>query len=182
MVTTKTDIRVESLGQANLVDMGGQFGIAGHAAKLSLQTPQPTPESLAFVDITDEVVSFVRQTGIIFGVALLYSKHTTCTVVINERETLLMKDVALFLERLAPRNGYYHHNQFDIRTENMNPDEFPNGHAHCLAWLLGPSQWVPVLGGDLTLGTWQRLFMVELDAARPRELVVMAIGAAGSRG
>ena len=90
-----------------------------------------------------------------------------------------MKDVAQFLNGLAPRDGFYLHNQFDIRTENMNPDEFPNGHAHCQAWLLPTHQLVPVANGRLALGRWQRIFLVELDSARPRELVVQVWGLAG---
>lgn len=175
-MVTEVAIQVESLGRARL-DLGGQFSIVGYTAKLSLQTPQPSAEQLGLVDITEQVVDFVHGAGVHLGAVLLYSQHTTCTVVVNEKETLLMKDVAQFLNRLAPREGFYLHNQFDIRTENMNPDEFPNGHAHCQAWLLGNTQWVPVIGGRLMLGTWQRVFVVELDSSRPRQLIMMALGA-----
>lgn len=171
---------VESMQEGNW-PLGGLFSIVGCVGKLSIQTPQPTAEHLGIVDITDPVVSFINRVGLNLGVVLLYSKHTTCTVVINEKETLLMKDVANFMNRLAPRDGYYLHNQFDIRTENMNPDEFPNGHAHCQAWLLGNSQIIPIVNSGLTLGTWQRIFAVELDSARPREIIVMALGSASPR-
>lgn len=180
MVTEKkVEIQVESMGQARL-DLGGQFSIVGYTQKLSLQTPQPSAEQLAWVDITEQVSDLAHRSGLTLGMVLLYSQHTTCTVVVNERESLLMKDVAKFLNGLAPRDGFYLHNQFDIRTENMNPDESPNGHAHCQAWLLGNTQWVPVVGGRLMLGTWQRVFVVELDSSRPRQIIMMAMGAGGS--
>lgn len=183
MVSTKTDqdvLTVENVQKAHL-DLGGLFGLVGYAGTISVQTPQPTAEELGVVDITEAVRSFVNRAGVNLGTVVLYSKHTTCTLVINEQETLLMKDVALFLNRLAPRDGFYLHNQFDIRTENMNADESPNGHAHCLGWLLGNHKIVPVLGGALQLGTWQRIFIVELDSARPREIIVMVLGAGNPR-
>ena len=83
-----------------------------------------------------------------------------------------------FLERLAPRNHPYRHNDFDVRTVNMTPDESPNGHAHCLQLALGASQTIPIKDGRLTLGQWQRIFMVELDRARPREAVIQTFGVA----
>lgn len=171
---------VEPLQEATL-PLGGLFTIVGCVGKLCIQTPQPSATQLGIVDITDPVTSFINRTGLNLGVVILYSKHTTCTVVINEKETLLMKDVALFMNRLAPRDGYYNHNQFDIRTENMNADEYPNGHAHCQAWLLGNSKLVPILNGEMTLGTWQRIFAVELDSSRPREIIIMALGSGSPR-
>jgi hypothetical protein len=59
----------------------------------------------------------------------------------------------------------------------MHPDERPNGHAHCLQLLLGSSESVPVVDGALALGTWQRLFLVELDGPRPeRDVLVQLAG------
>ena len=61
----------------------------------------------------------------------------------------------------------------------MHPDERPNGHAHCLQLLLGSSESVPVMDGELMLGAWQRLFLVELDGPRPqREVLVQVLGEA----
>jgi len=60
----------------------------------------------------------------------------------------------------------------------MTPDESPNGHAHCLQLVLGTSQTIPIRDGRLSLGQWQRIFMVELDKSRPREAVVQTFGVA----
>jgi secondary thiamine-phosphate synthase enzyme len=57
----------------------------------------------------------------------------------------------------------------------MHPDESPNGHSHCLQLLLGSSETVPVMDGELQLGTWQRLFLVELDGPRPDREVLLQI-------
>ncbi|HEX8966639.1 MAG TPA: YjbQ family protein, partial [Chloroflexota bacterium] len=70
-----------------------------------------------------------------------------------------------------------HHNDFRTRTHHMHDDESPNGHSHCLQFLLGTSETVPVMHGQLLLGQWQRLFLVELDGPRlKREVLVQTVG------
>ena len=72
----------------------------------------------------------------------------------------------------------YRHNDFRVRTVHMHDDESPNGHSHCLQLMLGTSESVPVADGELLLGTWQRIFLVELDGPRSsREVVIQALGA-----
>ena len=83
-----------------------------------------------------------------------------------------------FLERNAPADSHYRHNDFRVRTVHMHDDESPNGHSHCLQLMLGTSESVPVADGELLLGTWQRIFLVELDGPRTsREVVIQALGA-----
>ena len=129
-----------------------------------------------FVDLTEHVEGVVARSGVADGAALIFSRHTTAAIVINELEPLLLEDMASFLERIAPRAAGYRHNDFSVRTVNMTADESPNGHAHCLQLLLGASQTVPIAGGRMALGQWQRIFLVELDHARPRQVVVQASG------
>jgi secondary thiamine-phosphate synthase enzyme len=81
-----------------------------------------------------------------------------------------------FLERIAPREGDYKHNDFVIRTANMTEDECPNGHAHCQHLLLGTSETIPIAEGELLLGQWQRIFLIELDRPREREVIVQVQG------
>lgn len=135
-----------------------------------------TERAPQFVDITERVRDFVRENGVSEGVAIVFSRHTTAGIRINENEPLLLKDMEEFLKRLAPKDLYYHHNDFSIRTENMTEDECPNAHAHCQHLLIGSSEAVPVVGGDLALGRWQRIFLVELDRPREREVWVWLIG------
>ena len=108
----------------------------------------------------------------------VFSRHTTAAITIQENEPLLLNDMASLLERLAPKNMRYGHNDFSIRTVHMQEDECPNGHSHCQHLTLGSSETVPVIDGILALGQWQRLFMVELDDGKvsPREILVQTMG------
>ena len=138
-----------------------------------------TSESIQFLDITDEVANAVRSTGVRDGIVTIVSRHTTMAVRIQEAEPLLLEDLLSFLRRLAPANLHYQHNDFRIRTHHMHDDESPNGHSHCLQFLLGTSETVPVEGGELLLGEWQRIFLVELDGPRAkREVLIQTVGVA----
>ena len=129
-----------------------------------------------FIDITDWVTQCVAESQIADGFAVVYSKHTTAAVKINENEPLLLEDMAGFLEKIFPRNHSYQHNNFEIRTVNMNDDESPNGHAHLQHLLLGTSETVPVIGGEMQFGAYQSIFFIELDHPRPREVMVQVVG------
>ena len=129
-----------------------------------------------FVDITDRVAAVVREAGVRAGLVVVYSRHTTAAVTINEWEPLLLEDMARLLERVAPRDGAYRHNDFSVRTVNMIEDETPNAHAHCRHLLLGASETVPVVDGRVALGRWQRVFLVELDQPRTRDVLVQVLG------
>jgi secondary thiamine-phosphate synthase enzyme len=133
----------------------------------------PTTASVAFRDITDDVAAVVDSVGLREGVVTVFSRHTTAAIRIQENESLLLQDLEHFLVRLAPAEASYGHNDFRIRTEHMHPDESPNGHSHCLQFLLGSSESIPVVGGAMQLGTWQRLFLVELDGPRRERTVLV---------
>ena len=132
-----------------------------------------------FIGITDQIAEFVRKSEVDTGTALVFSKHTTTAITIQENEPLLITDLTNTLERIAPRNAYYRHNDFELRTVHMHEDECPNGHSHCQHLALGVSETVPVVDGQLELGEWQRLFLVELDSNSPspyREVLVQIMG------
>jgi len=135
-----------------------------------------THEAPEFIDITDWVSRCVAESQVNNGFAVVYSKHTTASVRINENEPLLLQDMAKFLEKISPRNGNYHHNDFGARTVNMNPDESPNGHAHLQHLLLGTSETIPVTDGTVQFGRYQSIFFIELDCPRPREVMVQVVG------
>jgi secondary thiamine-phosphate synthase enzyme len=156
-------------------------GIASQVRRLVLETREP----IQFLDITRDVDELVRHAGLREGLVTIFSRHTTAAVSIQEDEPLLLQDLCDFLHRSAPAENHYRHNDFRVRTVHMHDDESPNGHAHCLQLMLGASETVPVCGGKLMLGTWQRIFVVELDGPRPRiglpsgrEVVIQALGAA----
>ena len=138
-----------------------------------------TAGGLTFTDITDEVREAVRDSGIRDGICSVYSPHTTCAVRVNEWEAGFFDDLALLLRRLVPADSYYAHDDWDRRTENICPEdmEVGNGHSHCMSMLLGSAgESIPVSGGDLCLGTWQRVLFLELDRERDRRWLVQVVG------
>jgi secondary thiamine-phosphate synthase enzyme len=141
--------------------------------RLRLETTR-APE---FIDITEHVVAHVKDSGVRDGMVCIYSKHTTAAIKINENEPLLLGDMERFLQRIAPIDQYYAHNDFSIRTVNMNDDECPNGHSHCSHLMLGTSETIPIIDGELQLGRYQSVFMIELDHPREREVLISVIGA-----
>ena len=150
-------------------------GVASRVRRLVFQTQ----EAIQFLDITEQVADLVRVAGLTEGVANVFSRHTTAAVCIQEAEPLLLEDLREFLQRSAPAQAHYRHNDFRVRTVHMHDDESPNGHAHCLQLMLGSSETVPVVDGELLLGTWQRIFLVELDGPRStREVIIQALGTA----
>jgi len=139
---------------------------------LQLQTER-APQ---FIDITEWVGECVAKSKVSNGFAVIFSKHTTAAVKINENEPLLLEDMTKFLEEKAPRDGRYHHNDFTIRTVNMTADESPNGHAHLQHLLLGTSETVPIIDGSIQFGRYQSVFFIELDHPRDREVMVQVVG------
>ena len=136
-----------------------------------------TTRAPEFIDLTEQVLSHVRESGIRDGLVCIYSKHTTAAIKINEHEPLLLTDMEAFLKKIAPVDQYYAHNDFSIRTVNMNDDECPNGHAHCGHLMLGTSETIPLIDGELQLGQYQSIFLIELDHPRQREVLVSVLGA-----
>jgi secondary thiamine-phosphate synthase enzyme len=139
-------------------------------------TTSSAPE---FIDITEEVQSIVSASGARFGQATVFSGHTTAAIKVNENEPLLLQDMARIVQQVAPVHGEYEHNDFTRRTVNMDEDECANGHAHCQHLFLSTSETVPILDGLLALGTWQRIFLIELDRPRERKVLVNIIGVRG---
>ena len=135
-----------------------------------------TVAALEFIDITDDVTRIVEESAVQFGQVAVFSQHTTAAIKINEHEPLLLRDLARTLRNFAPPNAYYEHNDFSRRTVNMNPDECANGHAHVQHLFLGTSETIPVVDGRVTLGAWQRIFLIELDHPRLRRVLVSVIG------
>jgi secondary thiamine-phosphate synthase enzyme len=135
-----------------------------------------TSHAPQFIDVTDEISDILDRSGINNGIVVVFSQHTTAAIKINESEPELLKDMALFLAEIAPIEREYHHNNFDVRTVNMEPDECPNAHSHCQHLLLSASESVPVVAGRMVLGRWQRVFLVELDRPKARQVTVQVIG------
>ncbi len=117
------------------------------------------------IDITDRVRGLVKDSGVKEGICLISTRHTTSSLIINENERGLRKDILEMLETLVPENKSYAHNQIDN-----------NADSHLRAVLLGNSVMIPVEDWHLVLGTWQSIFFVELDGPRNRSVNVKVIG------
>jgi len=135
-----------------------------------------TKESSDIIDITEKVKKFIQESKIENGLVNIQTMHTTAMVFVNENEPELLKDFKNHLEKLAPKNDKYHHDNFDIRTVNMCEDECANGHAHCKAIHLPTSVCLNLVSNELELGTWQRVMFIELDRSRKRQIHIQIIG------
>lgn len=144
--------------------------IINHVFKLT------TSATLDFIDITDKIKKIVKTKGIKNGVVNIQSLHTTMAVIVQEAEPLLLGDLKKTLEKVAPRTTKYMHDNFAIRTVNMNPNEPINGHSHCKALFLTSGVFLNIVKSRLQLGQWQRIFAVELDDSRPRQIALQLIG------
>jgi secondary thiamine-phosphate synthase enzyme len=127
-----------------------------------------------FIDITDWVEESIKTAGLKNGFAVVFSKHTTAAIRINEAEPHLIADMEKMLSKMIPEDHDYAHNTH-AHAVNTN-GERPNGHSHCQQLILGASESVPVLDGRLVFGQWQRIFLVELDHGREREVVIHLVG------
>jgi secondary thiamine-phosphate synthase enzyme len=139
---------------------------------IRVDTEHPTQ----FIDLTSHLEAFVAASGIQSGLLNVQSLHTTAAIVVNEYEPLLLTDMAVLLERLAPVDAVYRHDNITLRTVNCVLSEPPNGHSHCRALLLGSTAALNVIEGKLQLGCWQRVFLVELDGPRTRDVSLLLLG------
>ena len=120
------------------------------------------------LDITDKTQMIVESSKLRSGVVSLFVSGSTAALTTIEYEPGLLIDLPRALERLAPKDAIYEH-------EDRWHDG--NGHSHIRASIIGPDLTVPFLDKRLTLGTWQQIIFVELDT-RPRErtVIVQLIG------
>jgi secondary thiamine-phosphate synthase enzyme len=129
------------------------------------------------VDVTDEVSGLVVRSGLTHGNALVFSPHTTCCILIATPGQKMLEALDDAMEKLAPSDGYYAHDDLDIRTENIVENEPANAPAHIAHVFVGKaSECVPVVDGELALGSGQRILFVELDSSRKRRYCIQLVG------
>ena len=126
------------------------------------------PTRRAFVNITPEVETCLRESGIREGLVLVNTMHITTSVFINDDERGLHQDYDHWLEALAPHEpvDQYHHN----RTGEDNAD------AHMKRQVMGREVVVAVTGGRLDFGPWEQIFYGEFDGRRRKRVLVKIIG------
>ena len=116
------------------------------------------------IDITREVVRFVEDSGISDGILMVSVPHATAAVIANENERGLLSDILTRIREVFPQSSDYLHNRID-----------DNADAHLAATFLGHSRSFPIENNQLVRGTWQNIFVVELDGPRSRREVHLNI-------
>lgn len=124
--------------------------------ELTIQTDQREE----IVDITQQVKEAVKKEG--GGKAcLVYVPHATCSIIVNENyDGAVCQDILHYLKKQIPE-GEWEHDKIDS-----------NADSHIKSTLLGPGQVIPIENGELQLGTWQGIGLVELDGPRKRTIIV----------
>jgi secondary thiamine-phosphate synthase enzyme len=122
------------------------------------------------IDITPHVAACLERRGVTSGLVTVFVTGSTASVTTTEYEPGLRRDIPEALDHIAPRVHRYHHD--DTWHDG-------NGHSHVRAAFIGPSLSLPVVDGELTLGTWQQVVLIDHDTRpREREIVVQIIGEA----
>lgn len=136
-----------------------------------VHTAQITARTRGEGDMLDVGVALehhLRESGIVRGILLVHVIGSTAAMTTVEAEPGLEQDLQTCLERLAPRDAPYAH------EERWGDD---NGHSHVRAAIVGPSVAIPVVSGRLVLGQWQQVVLLEFDTqARDRVMIVQIVG------
>ncbi len=121
----------------------------------------------SFINITPQVETALRESGIKEGLLLCNAMHITSSVFINDDESGLHHDFEVFLEKLAPEKPYnqYRHNGYE-----------DNADAHLKRTIMGREVVVAVTDGKLDFGPWEQIFYGEFDGKRPKRLLIKIIG------
>ena len=125
-------------------------------------------------DINRDIHDVLRRHEINDGLAVVTSRHTTTALSINEFEERLVTDIKTFIGELIPAGRHWLHNEIELR--DCPADEPENAHSHLAAMLLGSSEAIPVVDGELQLGTWQSVLFIELDGPRERSITLQLWG------
>ncbi len=123
-----------------------------------------TTKHTSIVNITPQVRDVVKRSGVKDGICVVYVPHTTACVFINEgADPDVIKDIVYMVEKLVPWNDYkYEHGE-------------GNSAAHIRSAIIGNSRIIPIVDGDLTLGTWEAIFLAEFDGPRERKVILKII-------
>ena len=127
-----------------------------------MQIAVKTRKQQEIIDITREVKKIVEKSKIKEGLCMVYARHATCAIIINENyDPAVCEDILNTLNKLIPLHANYKHDKIDN-----------NAHAHIKAAILGPSEIIPISEGKLQLGRWQGIALTEFDGPREREVIV----------
>lgn len=133
-----------------------------------------TATGINIYNITPQIKEFLAETNIKNGQVLIFSRHTTTALAINEDEERLLEDIKVFLNKIAPETDRYLHNDLHLRV--VLEDEPMNAHSHLMAIMLTTSEVIPIVDSHLALGTWQSVLFFELDGPRKRSISLQISG------
>lgn len=120
------------------------------------------------IDLTPDVSDIVASSGVRNGIVMVFAPGSTAAITTIEYEPGLVSDLQETLERLVPQGNNYRHNE---RWHDGN------GYSHIRASLLGQSESFPLVNGDIQLGTWQQIILIDLDnRSRSRKVLVQIYG------
>ena len=134
-----------------------------------------TEADLQLYNLTPHIEALLAESSIANGHVLVFSRHTTTALAVNEYEERLLTDIKTYLNKLAPKGDRYLHNDLHLRP-NIPADEPENAHSHLMAITLSNSEMVPIVEGKLALGTYQSVLLFELDGPRHRTVSVQICG------
>jgi secondary thiamine-phosphate synthase enzyme len=117
------------------------------------------------VDVTRQVEEVMRKSGVRSGLCVIHAVHSTTAVIVNENESGLTKDIIKKVQQDFPKGADWLHDMVD-----------DNADAHLASSFIGPTRIFPVRDGKLVRGTWQNIFLLELDGPRTRRVTVEVMG------
>jgi len=119
-----------------------------------------TKERYQLIDLTRSVEEIVSESKVERGLCLVHASHATAAIVCNENESGLVQDILRKVREIFPPGAGYLHDRID-----------DNASSHVASALIGASRTFPVEDGRLVRGTWQNIFLLELDGPRTRRIV-----------
>ena len=126
-----------------------------------------TKNKIEFINITDQIESLVKKSGVKEGLVLVNAMHITASVYINDAEEGLIEDFQKWLKKLAPTEiGLYQHN---LTGED-------NGYAHLWRTIMGREVVAAITNGKLDFGPWEQIYYAEFDGMRKKRVMVKVIG------
>jgi secondary thiamine-phosphate synthase enzyme len=117
------------------------------------------------VDVTGSVEEAVNRSEIADGLCIVHTVHSTAAIIVNEHEAGLVEDIVKKVQQTFPRRAGWLHDRVD-----------DNADAHLASSFIGPAKVFPLREGRLVRGTWQNIFLLELDGPRVRNVVVEVMG------
>jgi len=123
-----------------------------------------TSRRFELIDITYRVEEIVHKSGVRNGLCMVFAPHATVAIIANEHEMGLIEDILTFVKELTQPNRDWRHNSID-----------DNAHAHIGSAIISSHRLFPIVNGELVRGTWQNIFVLEMDGPRTNRTVYVTV-------